>query len=577
MTIAPAAVSQSSRQRQEPIGFCLLSIAVVGGLFLAVSLLSSPIPGVNEPHYLCKAGSFSDPGWCDRDFFLTSANAHYCFFWLVGPLTQHFSFDTVALFGRAASALMLAIGWTVLGRAIGLSAAFRIMAAGAFAFLSQLGSFSGEWLLGGFESKVAAWGLGLCATGFWIHGTLKTCPGWMVTAGTCCGAGAMLHPVVGGWIAVSICMAWLMDLVSAYLMHQAKNVVKSVVGIVAFSIATIVVALPGLVPALRLVLDNSLSQKDRELASFIQVFWRLKHHLDPTELMASQWIYAAASLTAVVVVTSVMRSWSRSELWKNSLEAHKPDQDMRATASNAAIALLLKFFLASAIIAFAGILIGWHFVAAKDMDDWQWRAALLKFYPFRTFDALLPIVAGLLTARLLQSRSAGSAMPEPQLIPHAAGSVVNNIFTMAIVCGLPFVPATLYRSATPPGYTHDQYADWQQACQWIRAETPKDALILTPRESCAFKWMAERAEYVCYKDCPQDAAGILEWNRRLWWLHHWTLNSSMDGVYDTSDLQELRSETGCDFIVTRILGPFEVRPDWQGKHWQIVRIPRESH
>ena len=32
-----------------------------------------------------------------------------------------------------------------------------------FAFLSQLGSFSGEWLLEGFESKVSAWGLGLCS------------------------------------------------------------------------------------------------------------------------------------------------------------------------------------------------------------------------------------------------------------------------------------------------------------------------------------------------------------------------------------------------------------------------------
>lgn len=449
---------------------------------------------------------------------------------------------------------MLAIGWTVLGLAIGLSWSSRIMAGGAFAFLSQLGSFSGEWLLGGFESKVAAWGIGLCAAGFWIRGTIKTCPGWMATAGIFCGASAMLHPVVGGWIAVCICMAWLMNLVIAYLTSRSKNVMKSIVGIVAFSIATIVVALPGLVPALRLVLDHSLSHIDRELASFIQVFWRLKHHLDPTELMASQWIYAVALLTTTVVMTPGMRS-----RWNREL----PSNDTEISVSNVAIALLLKFFLASVIIAFAGVLIGWHFVPAKDMNDWQWRAALLKFYPFRTFDALLPIVAGLLTVRFLQCRLAIAANPR----------LPRKIFTMAIFCGLPFVPAALYRSATPPGYTDEQYEDWQQACQWIRGETPRDALILTPRESCAFKWVAERAEYVCYKDCPQDAAGILEWNRRLWWLHHWTLNSSRDGVYDTSDLQKLRSETDCDFIVTRILGPFEARPVWKGKHWQVIAVP----
>ena len=569
MTIAPATASESNGQRQESIGFCLLSIVVIGGLFLAVSLLSSPIPGVNEPHYLCKARSFSEPGWCDRDFFLTSTNAHYCFFWLVGPLTQHFSFDTVALFGRATSALVLAVGWTVLGRVIGLSAVFRIMSAGAFAFLSQLGSFSGEWLLGGFESKVAAWGLGLCAAGFWIRGTMKTCPGWMATAGIFCGTGAMLHPVVGGWIAVCVCMAWLMNLVTSYLAGRSSNVVKSnnfpksLRGIVAFAIATIVVALPGLMPALRLVLDKSHNQKDRELASFIQVFWRLKHHLDPTELVASQWIYAAALMTVIVVATVVMRSHWNSEYPSDELRSPPSSDDTANSLSNMAIFLLLKFFLASAIIALAGILIGWHFVPAKDMDDWQWRAVFLKFYPFRTFDALLPIIAGLLTVRFLQCRL---AIPANRRLP-------ATIFAMSIFCGLPLVPATLYRSAIPPGYSADQYADWQLACQWIRRETPKNALILTPRESCAFKWMAERAEYVCYKDCPQDAAGILEWNRRLWWLHHWTLNSSMDGVYDTADLQKLRSETDCDFIVTRILGPFEARPVWKGKQWQVIAVP----
>jgi len=47
----------------------------------------------------------------------------------------------------------------------------------------------------------------------------------------------------------------------------------------------------------------------------------------------------------------------------------------------------------------------------------------------------------------------------------------------------------------------------------------------------------------------------------------------MDGVYDSADLQKLRSETGCDFIVTRILGPFEAQPVWKGEHWQVISVP----
>ena len=119
-------VSESEGQRQKSAGFCLLSIMAIAGMFLSVSMLSSSIPGVNEPHYLCKARSFSDPAWCARDFFLTSTNAHYCFFWLIGPLTQVVSLPTAALVGRGMSALILALGWTVLARGLGLSAAMRL-------------------------------------------------------------------------------------------------------------------------------------------------------------------------------------------------------------------------------------------------------------------------------------------------------------------------------------------------------------------------------------------------------------------------------------------------------------------
>jgi hypothetical protein len=132
------------------------------------------------------------------------------------------------------------------------------------------------------------------------------------------------------------------------------------------------------------------------------------------------------------------------------------------------------------------------------------------------------------------------------------------------------------RPAAPPGYSVAQYAEWQQACQWLRQHTEPESLILTPRESFGFKWFAERAEYVCYKDCPQDAAGILEWDRRLWLLHEWTLQSSQDGLYDARDLELLRQRTGCDYILTRILGPFADQPVWQGREWSIYRVPRRG-
>ncbi|MCA9011305.1 MAG: hypothetical protein KDB01_16250 [Planctomycetaceae bacterium] len=548
--------SISNRQPEKSRYFCLLPVLAIAVVFFAVSLLSRPVPGVNEPHYLCKARSFSDPAWCQRDFFLTSADAHYCFFWLVGPFTQVSSFAAVALTGRWIAACILAIGWTVLSRSIGLSARTSVESAGIFAFLTQLGSFSGEWLLDGFESKVLAWGFGLTAIGLWIRGTLNVCPGWMTTAGIACGVGVMLHPVVGGWIAVCICMVWLFDWMLLRRSFRPTGALKPVIGILAFSLATIIVALPGLIPAVKMLLDRSLSNKERELATFIQVFWRLKHHLDPTELTKFQWGYAGG-LLALLIVT-FMKTHKRGA----------PDNPVsdglhgatEASQTSCGRFLLFRFFVAAMMIAVAGVAIGWHFVNARDMAGWQWRAGLLKFYPFRTFDAMLPIISSMFVATLLQQNLACRSRRI------RAG--------LSLLClGLPIAAATIQRDSVPPGYSAEQFTDWQAACAWIRTETDTTALFLTPRESFGFKWYAERAEYVCYKDCPQDAGGILEWNRRLWWLHSWTLSSSSDGVYDRSDLEQLRAQIGCDYIITRILGPFETAPDWTGKYWQIIKVP----
>lgn len=556
-----SAEESTARPQAEHSRVGLWSTLFIAGLFSAVSILSSAVPGVNEPHYLAKARAFVDPGWCSRDFFLTSANAHYCFFWLVGQMTQWLSFDQIAVAGRIFSALLLAIGWTLLARAVHLRAIFSVLSAAIFASLSLLGSFSGEWLLGGFESKVPAWGLCLIAVSLWIsgRGSLRS----MLLAGIICGLGCSLHPVVGGWVAACVCMASALFLAADLILKRPQSSDEkqrsSLAGLIAFSTQTILFALPGLIPALTLVLDKSLPQNDRELASFYQVFWRLKHHLDPTEIPGSQWLYLLLVGGGLVVGLWCLSCYHSGTTRKDGLR------------------WMLAFFIMSALIALAGVIIGWHTVRAQELDGWEWRASLLKFYPFRCFDALLPITTALVFGRLVQAFA-------PQLEPRnslasrsfAGGWLSTPRVRQMAFCGMLLLPLWLSwssREAAPAGYTMDQFTDWRQACDWLRENTPKDALILTPRESSAFKWFAERAEYVCYKDCPQDAAGILMWNKRLWLLHDWTLQSSSDSLYDKHDLQILRAKTDCDFLLTRILGPFETDPLWEGQHWKIYAVP----
>ena len=103
-------------------------------------------------------------------------------------------------------------------------------------------------------------------------------------------------------------------------------------------------------------------------------------------------------------------------------------------------------------------------------------------------------------------------------------------------------PSPLVASLVTPQFL----ADWYAVCGWVRENTPRDSLVLIPRFNRNFKWYAERAEYHSWKDCPQDAAGILEWNRRRLWLDDWG-NRHFVGDHGTrADLQDLAARTEPD-------------------------------
>ncbi len=56
---------------------------------------------------------------------------------------------------------------------------------------------------------------------------------------------------------------------------------------------------------------------------------------------------------------------------------------------------------------------------------------------------------------------------------------------------------------------------WRETCRWVAANTPKDAVFLVPRGCDSFKWLAGRAEAGSWKEIPQDAKSIVEWNRKM--------------------------------------------------------------
>ncbi|MEX0716106.1 MAG: hypothetical protein WD066_05950, partial [Planctomycetaceae bacterium] len=161
-------------------------------MFLAFSALRAPVPAVNEPHFLAKAKHYWDPAWCPGDFFLDSGNAHLVFFQAVGLVAQVLPLDAAAWLGRVAALALLAAGWTALVRRLLAGSWAPVWIAAVFLLFAAVGNLSGEWLIGGVESKVFSYA-------FVFFGLAAAIDRRWIAAGAWGGLAIALHPVVGMW------------------------------------------------------------------------------------------------------------------------------------------------------------------------------------------------------------------------------------------------------------------------------------------------------------------------------------------------------------------------------------------
>lgn len=549
-------------------------IVAIGCVLLAASFLGTSIPGTNEAHYFSKARSTADPDWCVNDFFLQSQNAHAVFFAIIGPFAKTLPFPVVLAVGRLLSLLLVAIGLHSLCSAVGCCGRRSVLSAALFFLIGLTGNFSGEWIIGGFESKVPAYGFAFLGIATCIRNRIQPVGQRYVLAGAYIGLAVSLHPVVGIWTAIALSMTeiwlWLRP-------HQSDC--KGVQGISSllrrgstWGITSLVFALPGLIPALQMLLSADVNVSTKQQAKQIQVFYRLAHHLDPTRFSTFSWCHTAG-LLAVLCATVVWLKRHRQAVCVHNSEDWQPRSEN----------YLLIFLICTAIIAAIGIAIGWHSQPMIELSSRHWRAALLQFYPFRLFDAFLPLTTAIFLSAIgfgLSKKDGPDEGDSPTTVGqktwhpqtwHPLKSLMGTtvIATAVIATAVCGMAAFSSRANSPTGYSKKTFAEWKRACEWLKNNTAKDALIYSPRESYALKLFAERAEYVCFKDCPQDAEGIVEWNRRLWKRYYWSRQAYQDSIFDEADLEQLHKKTGADYVLTRQLEPFSMAPIWQSGPWRI--------
>ena len=522
-----------SERRQPRLLGQLPVVLAVFGAFVLYSAVRMPMPAVNEPHFLTKAKHFWDNEFCPGDFYLNSPDAHVVFYQTVGLFTRWLTLEQTAWAGRVIALLALAVGWCALtsrlvaGRWSSLWAACLYLSIAAIGQASRvlfkssstrIFDLSGEWIVGGVEGKVFAYAFLFAAMALWIDGH-------RYRAALCAGLAISFHPVVGIWAVLAATFA-------ASVLHvcQRQAAFATIPPTLSSSqwltvVALLVVAaLPGLVPALGFA--SAADADVQKKAVYIQVFYRLRHHLDP---MAIPW-----SAYGSYLFLGAIWLWGRR---RASLQPAEP--------------WFAWFVVGSVLILLAGFVLGLRSGAPEEMPFWQLRASLLRFYPFRLADVMLPITASVVLVGIARQ------VAVPRVLCGAA---------LCLFLGCLFLP-TLDRN--PSRMSAQRLADWKETCRWIASETPADAVFLTPTHSWAFKWHAGRPEFVSYKDCPQDAEGIVEWNDRLRFLKAWAQESRDEsGQVSTQALVRLRElsrkyhEDGIRYIVSVDggLGPFPLEP-----------------
>jgi hypothetical protein len=157
--------------------------------FLGFSLI------YNEEQYFGYAKAFMDPGWMKDSFsFSDFPGSRILFQWPAGFLLRFISFGQLAFWGRLVSFLLLSFPLAALARHYRLNTivfSFFLIAL----YLPQQSFFGGEWIYGGFESKVFAYVLILWSLVFLLKG--KYFPAILLAC-----LSVYWHILSGGWYCI---------------------------------------------------------------------------------------------------------------------------------------------------------------------------------------------------------------------------------------------------------------------------------------------------------------------------------------------------------------------------------------
>ncbi len=486
-----------------------------------------PVPDTNEAHYVLKTIHFWNKEVVPNDPFLQSADAHWTFYYTIGWLSLWLEPEVFVWVGRLFTWLLLAWGWQQLGRATVARWGAAALAAAIFACVQERFHMAGEWVIGGLEAK----GLAFAFLWFALASMIR---GHWGRALLLLGAATAFHVLVGGWAVIAAACYWVSLGSERPLLAKLRFPL----------VGMIVLALPGLIPAL--TLDWGADAETIRWARTIYLF-RLGHHLSLIRI-PPDYFYRFVLLVIC---------WAL-------VEQLAPERQRRQA--------LRRFTIASCGFACVGAML-----SLLEWINMPVAASVLRYYWFRLADVMVPVafaVGGTMLA-------VGSPVKENwRLKVPVFLAIFLTSFHLAGCIWQRFSPGI-------PRGDQDRVADyeaWRDVCRWIETSPaiPRDSRFLTPRMAQTFKWYAKRPEVVNWKDIPQDARAIVQWWQALCEVHayrdltgelRWYTSLAQSG---TEHVREVALRYGAHFAVTVSWPPLELPVLYRNKVYVVYRIQRES-
>ncbi len=464
-----------------------LQIILITAFLSLKSLLYDNMGEVNEVDVLPLARQYADPTWIPNDWYLNQPPGYRLIFQVIfGNLAATYGFLATSIIGRIFCYVLVASGFVLVGRRLGLNLLFLLLALTLFIYIDfakgidlynykDQGVVTYEWIVGALETKAVAYGLVLLAIGWMLEGRYFLMAFLL-------GLATSFHVLVGGWTFIPA-ISWI----ALNRKNGFKNI-QHIASVILIYLIGSALAIPAIwqqlftpEPIADIVIPGF---SDKITPSYIYVFLRLPHHLNPLSWNPGWW--RSFLIYLLVLGTSVAILW-----WQKDAKQLPATYEARIGLAGFALLTLIPFAIGLAIAPF----------------DTQGK--LLQYYPFRVGDVMLPLITYFLLSCVLEQFSCSKI-----------GRV--SILLSLVFLGWVFsIQAREFRGQIVkiqqfPSQSQEAKADWKDICAWIRLHTHKGALVISPpAEFANFTWLSERPTLVKYKLLPQNKAGLLSWFNRL--------------------------------------------------------------